>query len=207
MDRKHLFGGTRKWIFSVAVIALAIALAGCLPIPLGDPETSKVDESLVGVWILKPGSNDMTELLAVMPYDARTYLISDMKYSKRTGGGYNPRGQMNTKAWLTSVAGETFVTAELKDPKLLVEDTGKAYYVAKLTRHGDEVTLHAVDEQFIKDANVTKPAELTKVITENLKNPKLYEADAATFVKAGPEKAEELKAVFDAFANPGNANQ
>jgi hypothetical protein len=207
MNRKQVFGGTGKWGVATVVIALAMGLAGCLPIPLGDPETSKVDDGLVGVWILKGAENDTPELLAVMKYDARTYLVSDMKFAKRADGGYVSRGQVDSKAWLTTVAGETFVTAELKDPKLLVEDTGKAFYVAKLTRHGDEVKLQAVDEQFIKDANVTKPAELTKVITENVKNPKLYEADAATFAKAGPDKADALKAIFDSFANPPAQNQ
>lgn len=203
MQSNSFIGGTGKWIFAVTV-ALALGLAGCLPIPLGDPETSKVDAGLVGVWILKGGENDTPELLAVQKYDARTYLVTDMKYAKRPGGGYVSKGQFDAKAWLTPVAGETFITGEFKEPKSLVEATDKAYYVAKLTRHGDEVKLQAVDEQFIKDANVTKPAELTKVITDNLKNPKLYEADATTFVKAGPDKAEELKAVFAAFSNPAD---
>jgi hypothetical protein len=48
---------------------------------------------------------------------------------------------------------------------------------------------------------------LTKVITENVKNPKLYEADAATFTKAGADKADALKAIFDSFANPPAQNQ
>lgn len=206
MHRNSLVSGTGKWIFA-ATVALALGLAGCLPIPLGDPETSKVDDGLVGVWILKGGENDTPELLAVQKYDARTYLVSDMKYAKRPGGGYVSKGQFDAKAWLTPVGGETFITGEFKEPKSLVEDTGKTYYVAKVTHHGDEVKLQAVDEQFIKDANVSKPEELAKVITENVKNAKLYEADATTFVKAGADKAEELKAIFAAFSNPGDTNQ
>jgi hypothetical protein len=197
MKRTHVLWGLAA-IFMLGMI-------GCLEIPLGDPETSKADDQYIGLWLNSATPNDESELLAVMKYDSRTYLISEMKFVK-TDAGYQSRGQTNMKAWLTRIGDTTFITAEPKDPKSLIESSDKAYFVAKIARAGDQVTVQQVDEKFVKEANVTTPAALAKLIADNLANPKLLEADTGTYTRMGPGDSDKAKSILNAFAEPKQQN-
>jgi hypothetical protein len=190
------------WCLAALVM---LGMIGCLEIPLGDPETSKVDDQYVGLWLNNSTPNDESELLAVMPYDARTLLISDMKFVK-TDAGYQSRGQSNMKAWLTKIGDTTFITAEPKDAKSLVESADKAYFVAKIVRVGDQVTVQSVDGDFVKQANVTTPSALAKLIAENLQNPKLFETESGTYTRMGPGDSEKAKGILGAFSEPKQQN-
>jgi hypothetical protein len=182
-----------------------LGMIGCLEIPLGDPETSKVDEQYIGLWLNNGTPNDESELLAVLPYDSRTLLISDMKFVK-TDAGYQSRGQTTMKAWLTKIGDTTFITAEPKDPKSLVESADKAYFVAKISRVGEQVTVQQVAGDFVKQANVTTPAALAKLIADNLQNPKLFETDSGTYTRMGPGDSEKAKSILGAFTEPKQQN-
>jgi hypothetical protein len=61
-----------------SLIGLAIAIVGllaCLPVPIGDPEKSKIDPELSGMWLLIGGENG-PEVALFEPYDKRTWLIA-----------------------------------------------------------------------------------------------------------------------------------
>ncbi len=191
------------WCLAALVM---LGMIGCLEIPLGDPETSKVDEQYVGLWLNNATPNDESDLLAVMPYDSRTLLISQMRFVK-TDAGYQSRGQINMKAWLTKIGDTTFITAEGKDPKSLVESGDKAYFVAKIARVGEQVTVQSGRSgDFVKEAKVSTPAELAKLIADNLQNPKLYETDSGTYTRMGPGDSEKAKSILSAFSEPKQQN-
>src|SRR4051812_24335316 len=120
MQRKHAF-------FGLAILVM-LGIIGCLEVPLGDPETSKADDQYVGLWLNNGTPNDESELISVMAYDSRTYIISQMHFVK-TDAGYQSHGQLISKAWLTKIGDTTFITAEPKDPKSLVEAGDKSYFV------------------------------------------------------------------------------
>ena len=63
---------------------LAIALVGllgCLPVPIGDPEKSRIDPELNGMWLMDRGDGDPAVTL-FEPYDKRTWLISQSPISE-----------------------------------------------------------------------------------------------------------------------------
>src|SRR5260370_25628904 len=72
---KHPFAAGRRghWALGLA-IAFVVGLVGCLKLPLGNAETSKMDPQYVGLWMNQEKNGDDSELYAVIPYDARTYL-------------------------------------------------------------------------------------------------------------------------------------
>ena len=191
----------RKYVTLGVAILVMLGMIGCLEIPLGDPETSKVDDQYVGLWLNNSTPNDESEMLTVMPFDARTYLITQLRFVK-TDAGYQSRGQSNMKGWLTKIGDTTFITAEGKDPKSLVESADKIWFVAKIQRTGEQVTIQQVDGKFVKESNIATPDALAKFITDNLKNPKLYEEDTGTYTRLGPGDSEKAKGILSAFSEP-----
>ncbi len=62
-------------------LAVAIVgLLGCLPVPIGDPEKSRIDPELNGMWLMI-GPGDGPAVTLFEPYDKRTWLISQFHIS------------------------------------------------------------------------------------------------------------------------------
>lgn len=61
------------FLLGIVLIPVLAGLVGCfeiLPVPLGDPEKSRVDSGLSGLWLGEEG------VWALEPYDKRTWLVS-----------------------------------------------------------------------------------------------------------------------------------
>ena len=63
---------------AVILLPVVISLVACipvLPVPIGNPEKSRVDPEMAGVWF------DVLEenLWLIEPYDRRTYLTTDCR--------------------------------------------------------------------------------------------------------------------------------
>ena len=67
---RRSLGGLLMFLIMAPFLVCVLA---CLKAPIGDPETSKVDSKLSGVW-LGEIEDDLT-LLVLQPFDKRTYLI------------------------------------------------------------------------------------------------------------------------------------
>ena len=50
-----------------------VCVLACLKAPIGDPETSKLNPKLTGVWLAKDGDDFV--MLVLQPFDKRTYLV------------------------------------------------------------------------------------------------------------------------------------
>src|SRR5689334_9692340 len=99
------------WIRGLMAFILAaglLGLASCLPVSLGDPDKSKVDARLNGVWEWR--DNGKIELAIFQPYDERTYFVDVLTGEAGDAGAIKPLQRDIYKAWLTSVKGETFIT-------------------------------------------------------------------------------------------------
>lgn len=63
----------------IAVIGLPVflGLLACLPVPIGNPEKSRIDPDLTGMWIM-----DGATIVLMEPYDKRTWLMSGIDINR-----------------------------------------------------------------------------------------------------------------------------
>jgi len=141
---RRSLGGLLMFIIMAPFLICVLA---CLDAPIGDPETSRVDPKLTGVWLGKI-EDDLT-LLVLQPFDKRTYLVGwfwpesdvdaeegenpEKKAPKKDGANEDdakPKGvetklnQINLKrgtifkGWLTTIGGHQFMCWE---PRFVVD--------------------------------------------------------------------------------------
>jgi hypothetical protein len=214
---------SRKWLvpllLSLPLAALVLFLGGCLPVGLGDPETSKVDPRLVGVWEeLKEDGSPKGTVSVLVPFDGRAYLMRTLEIERGETVRVKP-GEGSYKAWLTTIEGKTFLTAQ---PLYLKEGLAGAkvpgFIVARVDLAADGTKLQAFSvnggfaaleplkklqghldyeapaegEKVLSEADAR--ALLRKVIAENVSNEELYDT-SARFVRVTDPAV--LKAVFE----------
>ncbi|MDJ0750776.1 MAG: hypothetical protein QNJ11_14920 [Woeseiaceae bacterium] len=71
---------TRSMIGALMMLAILPILAGllaCMPVPIGDPERSRIDPDINGVWVMDEEGDFV--LYAFQPYDKRTWLVTVAK--------------------------------------------------------------------------------------------------------------------------------
>jgi hypothetical protein len=149
----------------LTVLALPLlGLIGCLDVPLGDPENSKVDDRLIGAWEEADGG----EILVATRFDNRAYLVT---VYKSDANSVRPTGEMY-KAWITPLGDQQFITLAPLTPTVAFGGEKPTYPVAKWKLDGDTLTARGVDPEFAKPA--TTPEALAKLLLENLNNPKAF---------------------------------
>jgi hypothetical protein len=131
-------------LLTLALIPLLLGVLACfrLPVPVGDPEKSRIDPAMSGIWI---GHLDGDAVIFVLdPYDKRTWLLSfislvtgqDPKPAAASDAGVKePEPETSHlrfldadyelpikidyvglfKSWLTKIKGVTFITWESKN--------------------------------------------------------------------------------------------
>lgn len=112
----------------LAIIPIFAGLLACMPVPVGNPERSRVDPGINGVW----AHSDEAELYLFQPFDKRTWLVTGILIeidaeleddgsrseiglleNHDVGDGGITASTVNIyKAWLTKLGGETFMTWE-----------------------------------------------------------------------------------------------
>jgi hypothetical protein len=188
---------SRKGIFFTTCLVL-LGFIGCISIPLGDPEKSKVDDKLLGAWLTKPEDGKQT-MFTVVQYDSRTCLVSEFEF-KKDGDKIEPSGRFDWKMWLVDVKGTTFASMEMKNPQLALEPTGDVYASAKLKRDGDSLTVQMVKDDVVKNANISTSQQLEDFIGANLSNGDVF-GDPLTLTKVKEDQKEEIGKVIDAFSS------
>lgn len=88
------------------IIPIFAGLLACMPVPVGDPERSRIDPALNGVWAMTEDGADAGYYL-FRPYDKRSWLVVGVEKSE---GTVKPASLY--KAWLTKLGGEKFMTWE-----------------------------------------------------------------------------------------------
>lgn len=189
------------------IIPFIAGLLACMPVPIGNPERSRIDPELTGVWAILAGSDsaDDAGFYIFEPYDKRTWLVtgvpietsgdvelSDFDLSTYAGfvklSAADAIGDDHTregsifvyKAWLTKLGGKVFMTWE---PKLLLDDgipepvVWFVYRVLKDSR--DQIRLQMVDSDsdLFDDVDETRRA-YERVIAKHAENPELYCQDS-----------------------------
>ena len=94
-------------VLMLAIIPIIVGLLACMPVPVGDPERSRIDPAMNGVWALTADGDDDGYYL-FRPWDKRTWLVIGVEK-----GGEVIKPATVYKAWLARLGGETFMTWEL----------------------------------------------------------------------------------------------
>jgi hypothetical protein len=182
--------------------SLLLAAVGCIAIPLGDPEKSKIDDKLVGIWMGKAEDDGGQTMFTTTAYDNRTYLVSEFDF-KKANDSITIGSRVDWKVWLTEVGGQRFATAEIIDPKLLVDtdsaDSKEKYAIMKLALSGDNLTMKAVNDDFVKSSGVKNAQELQDLIAKNLDNPKLFGDEDMVLTRQTGDQTSLAKDVLNAF--------
>jgi hypothetical protein len=215
----------RRWLLplllSLPLAAVVLFLGACLPVGVGDPETSKVDQRLAGVWVEAEKEGTEGNFVVLLPFDGRAYVMRVVEADRTEEGIDLKPGEAIYKAWLTTIEGRTFLTAQPLYPReALGDEKPPGFLVAqlKLSEDGSSVEARGVNTDFEALAPLkslpghikydapeegTKPlseadakALLRKVIASNLDNEKLF--TELSRYKRVTDKAV-LKALFESL--------
>lgn len=64
-------------VVAVLTLPLVLGILACLPVPIGDPEKSRIDADLSGLWL---GWSDTSSVFTIEPWDRRTWLVTDYQF-------------------------------------------------------------------------------------------------------------------------------
>ena len=170
-------------------IALTLLLVSCLPYPLGDPTKSQVDPALQGRWLRDQDGS--VSVVTLYPFDAHAYVLESRELVLN-GSLVQPKSRFLAKAWLTKVSGQTFLTLDQLDQKLLSESGDKKVYpVFRLTVSKDTIQTTRVNEEFPGFKQAKNSQDVERIIGRELKNPDLY-AESASYRRLTPERDGQL---------------
>lgn len=181
---------------ALAIVAM-VGLLGCLPFGLGDPEQSKVDQKLVGLWLSTDPKEDQL-LWTVSQYDAKTYLVTQYSF-KRTDNTITAGERASSKAWTTDIAGKSFITLQLKTADEFFKQSKDVFMVAQLVFDGDsKITAMGISPDFVGKQPVDNAEKFAKFVTENVNDANMY-LDAMKFEKLSKDRYPEAKKILKAF--------
>ncbi len=185
-------------------LALLAVLTACLPVPVGDPEKSRVDPGLSGAWRVA-GADEGQLLMVLDPYDKHTWLVTligltavgEYVVSEDNGPGQDAVPQIPFKAanadgfrvdslgvykcWLTRIKGETFMTWETKTlSETLPGMAPKQWLVFRVRKSGDDAFyLDGFDYSIDGLDEVTTSKDAEKIIRRHVDDPGFFKVDDA----------------------------
>jgi len=187
----------------LVIIPIFAGLLACMPVPIGNPERSRIDPAMTGVWaVLATDDSDSDPGLYVFePYDKRTWLITGFKldegdsvdldqYDFSTYQGYEKlasREEVSAdhvytsevilhKAWLTKLAGETFFTWEMKGIAAELGEEPEFWMVFHVfSADEDSIVLRMVNGEAepFDDIDKTRRA-YERVLKKHVDDPEIY---------------------------------
>jgi len=65
-------------MLALVLIPIFAGLLACMPVPIGDPERSRIDPELSGVWAVLQSEDSGSDAIfyIIEPYDKRTWLVT-----------------------------------------------------------------------------------------------------------------------------------
>ncbi len=179
-------------LLTLALLPVLLGVLACieLPVPVGNPERSRIDPALSGMWYeIEDGE---AAILLLEAWDKRTWLATWLQIDCEQAGcledgivsgladhDFDVDATWINKAWLTKLGGERFMTWETK--LLGDEDTGQtpqAWWVFRVsTPAPDELRLVWPDPSF-QDLNKSETRrDAERILRRNARNPELYGVD------------------------------
>ena len=169
----------------LVIIPLFAGLLACMPVPVGDPERSRIDPGLNGIWVFE-SDDDFSGMYQILPWDKRTWLmvgaeleagdefegelpdiesaadfaatLEDLPLGKE---GITATSVVLYKAWLTKLGGQQFMTWEMTG---FGNDDGRLppeyWYVFKLEKiSADRYDLHMLNGEFDGFEDIPSPKD------------------------------------------------
>lgn len=178
-----------------AMIVALVGLVGCLPFGLGDPEKSKSDDRLVGLWMSAQKDGDQS-LWSVSNYDSRTMLVTYYGF-KRNGDAIEPSDRGNYKLWITPIGGKQFLTMEVIGTSRIMKSESDVFLSAAFEISGTKLSARGINADAVKKAGIDSAEKLTKYVGEHISDAEMY-IDEMTYEKVAKDNADVTK-VFEAF--------
>lgn len=170
---------------TLIVLPIILGVMACLPVPVGDPERSRIDPSLTGVWM--SADDEDQGLLVFAPFDRRSWLLLNAEISTPEDiAAPSPddlhledltlTGGTLSKAWLTTIRGARLMTWE---PMLSLDDargfTPELWFVFRVEHEADDsLVLRLINPDFdgLDEAQSRREAE--RIIRRNIDDPDLF---------------------------------
>lgn len=178
-----------KRIACIAV-ALCAVLFACYEAPLGKPENSKVDHRLDGLWITQDGAEIQAWL--VVPFDDHVDCVVAAKFSIVDGKPVIGRSD-TMRAWITPLAGASFITLEPIAQMLPEYKDEKIWFNARLTFRADgTVDAETLEYEYKGLRSEKDPVALARAVEANIADPALF-SDPMNFHRPDPANPIEAK--------------
>lgn len=114
-------------LLMLLIIPIFAGLLACMPVPIGDPERSRVDPWFSGYWIMDD-AGDVCCLYLMSPWDKRTMVITGIAIDVDTKNGDEAAEVESTEAFIALLRART-------DDSLVVEEsTIYKAWITKLAR-------------------------------------------------------------------------
>lgn len=186
----------------LVIIPIIAGLLACMPVPVGDPERSRIDPQLSGVWATTEDGKESGHFL-FRPYDKRTWLVVGIE-------GGKPGTAQVYKAWMTKLGGRQFLTWEQAGG---INDDGsflsEFWYVFRVEKEGaNQVNLHMLDYEFGGFEGLPDPDDydgdyvkdlrrsFERVIKKNVDDEDLY-GDVLTMRRLADDELAEASERFE----------
>jgi hypothetical protein len=207
-------------LIAMVLLPLLLGVLACMPVPVGDPEKSRIDPALSGIWL--SSSDGEAPVMVFDPYDKRTWLVSWIYLEDKTpsvpdqvdGANHNEDTSGPTtmglskdqykvtelslfKGWLTTMEDVHFLTLEpiRFEPGAMTE----YWWVFRIqSDSSNQLQLIEVNTDIESLGEVETSAEAERIIYSNLKNPELYE-DQTVFQRASPNEIEVFNQLLEDF--------
>lgn len=208
-ERRSLMG----FLLAALLVPLLAGVLACIPVPIGDPETSAIDPATTGIWIpegdlgiwLMDRYDERTWLATVVEVDTAQdpeceALEAPVGYAEAIELMENHRDCLEVsdvgifKAWSTELDGRRFLTLE---PRGLISTEGDSpgsmeppFWFVFEVEHGDgRLTLRPVDPDFDGfDGIPTTREAFEEVLTRHGGDEDLYD-DAMALLRVRGEDA------------------
>ena len=163
----------------VPLAAVLLVTFACVPVPVGDPAKSKVPDERPNpdafLAVPKDAKPEDKNLTLIRPWDEHTYFLQYISVSKKDDK--EDVNVENYKAWLTPLAGATFLTCEPMDDTAYEGHTAKkpkfwAVFRIEFAADGLEAKIINADSDLLKD------------LMEKAKDGKATREDLETIIKA-----------------------
>lgn len=192
-------------LLTLALIPLMLSVLACfdLPVPVGDPEKSRINPAMSGIWI---GYMEGDAVIIVLdPYDKRTWLLSLISLDTDQGpepaeapeaGVKEPEPETTPlrflnadyehpikiegfgiyKSWLTKIKGVTFITWESKNlSDTLPEMVPDSWFVFRVIQSDEGIlTLDLFASETDSLNKVKTRKEAEKIIRRHVNDPEFY---------------------------------
>jgi len=207
-------------LMMLAIIPVIVGLLACMKVPIGNPERSRIDPELSGLWTLQDPDGDMGGIILLDPYDKRTWLgmmvephmqktATTDKYDDYTYEGLVAAMQEQSiqsplvtadevalyKIWLTKLGGEQFMVWQ---PKGFYDDGefGAEYaYNWHITKHSEssfDLRMIDPDHPAFEGVDQKNRKALERVIRKHASDAGLYGEEVFAFKRVDPEHADLL---------------